>query len=216
MIIAIEGIDGSGKSTLAQELAAHIPNAIAIRELSSTTLGRAVSGWVSEHDITKDRDIAKEALKRIHAARISALHQLVLPHIIKGGLVIYDRFALTTAVYRAFKPEWDLNGYIQRLFAEIVSIPEIRVQATVLLSVSPEKAHSRIGRRDASQTDINDQKGISYLSELSERYFQAVREVPSELIGSLMLVDADKKQDEVLAATMRELQQIGIVCYNHI
>ena len=210
MIIAVEGIDGSGKSTLARGLAAKIPNAIAVRELSSTALGRAVSGWVSEHDITKDRESAKEALERIHAARLSAIRQIVLPHIRRGGLVIYDRFALTTAVYQAFKPEWELKSYIQRLYTEI------RIRTTVLLSVSPEKAQVRIGGRDAALTDVNDQKGISYLSDLSERYFQAIREVPSELVGNLMLVDADKKQDEVLATTLRELQHIGILCCNHI
>lgn len=216
MIIAVEGIDGSGKSTLARGLAAKIPNAIAVRELSSTALGRAVSGWVSKHDITKDRESAKEALERIHAARLSAIRQIVLPHIRRGGLVIYDRFALTTAVYQAFKSEWELKSYIQRLFAEILSMPEIRIRTTVLLSVSPEKAQVRIGGRDAALTDVNDQKGISYLSDLSERYFQAIREVPSELVGNLMLVDADKKQDEVLATTLRELQHIGILCCNHI
>lgn len=48
MIIAVEGIDGSGKSTLARGLAAKIPNAIAVRELSSTALDvRLAAGYQS-------------------------------------------------------------------------------------------------------------------------------------------------------------------------
>lgn len=173
-IVAIEGIDGAGKTTLVRQLAARWPLA-PVRRLPSGRLFAATRG--STPDVRRLR-LLLDCVTAVDRAR-----RLPVP------LVIFDRSALSTAVY---------NGCAAEVFG---LVGENRPDLTILLDVTEDEARRRLTLRggDPHIDQLHDLNiGYEDLEDLAVRdYNWRIEVVPSD----------DTTADVVIARIERELYE---------
>jgi dTMP kinase len=100
--ISFEGLDGAGKSTqvasLAASLRVHGYDVITVSP-SDTNLGEILHSFVLQHQRGPALEPWAEALL-FNAERAQLLHEIVLPALGRGAVVIADRFADSTIAYQ--------------------------------------------------------------------------------------------------------------------
>jgi len=100
--VSFEGLDGAGKSTqvaaLAGSLRARKLDVLTVRP-NATPLGEILHSFVLQHQ----RDAALEAWTEallFNAERVQLLHEIVLPALQRGAVVVADRFVDSTLAYQ--------------------------------------------------------------------------------------------------------------------
>lgn len=100
--ISFEGLDGAGKSTQVASLGAGLRadgyNVITVRP-NDTSLGDVVAGVVLQHQQFAPLAPWTEALL-FNAGRVQLLHEVVLPALADGAVVIADRYTDSTLAYQ--------------------------------------------------------------------------------------------------------------------
>ncbi|OYW62139.1 MAG: dTMP kinase [Rhodobacterales bacterium 32-66-7] len=148
MFVSLEGIDGSGKSTQARLLAD------ALRaEGRSVTLTREPGGSPGAEDIRRlvlegatDRWSPETEILLFTAARRDHLERTIRPALVRGEVVITDRFADSTRIFQGIT-RGDLSDTVDRLHALMIGVePDL----TILIDIDPrlglERATARAGR----------------------------------------------------------------------
>lgn len=140
LIVAIEGIDGAGKTTLLRQLAERWPEA-PVRRLPSKNLFQRTRGSVPE--------VRRLALLLDCVTTVARARRLRVLHV---PLVLFDRSALSTAVY---------NGGGDAVFS---LVGPHKPDLTIFLDVSPVEARRRLLLRGDNDPFLDD------LPELYGRY----------------------------------------------
>jgi dTMP kinase len=104
--ISLEGPEGSGKSTQGERLAALVRasgrEVILTREPGGTGLGERIREALLERTVgTAPIDVRAEALL-FDAARAQLVAEVIEPALVRGALVVCDRFADSTIAYQGF------------------------------------------------------------------------------------------------------------------
>jgi dTMP kinase len=101
-LIVLEGPEGAGKTTIARLLERTLKNAgldvISTREPGGTKLGESI-----RNVLLHSRDTTIPALSELFlflASRVAFIDEVVRPQLDKGGVVIADRFELSTMAYQ--------------------------------------------------------------------------------------------------------------------
>ena len=100
--ISFEGLDGAGKSTQVASLAASLRvrgHDVTVVSPSDTNLGEILHSFVLQHQRGPAVEPWAEALL-FNAERAQLLHEIVLPALERGGVVIADRYADSTLAYQ--------------------------------------------------------------------------------------------------------------------
>ena len=110
IFIALEGIEGSGKSTQAALLGewleeSGIPCRLT-REPGGTELGESIRQLLLHGGAMP----AVAELLLMLAARTALLAEVVRPALAGGGVVVADRYSLSTLAYQGYGRELDLVG----------------------------------------------------------------------------------------------------------
>lgn len=102
MFITFEGGEGSGKSTQARLLAASFRalghNVVETREPGGSPFAERVRGLILDPSTPRHSALAEALL--FSAARSDHLETVIRPALLRGGVVISDRFADSTRVYQ--------------------------------------------------------------------------------------------------------------------
>jgi dTMP kinase len=120
----------------------------------------------------------------VFAARAQLLHEVVLPALEAGKVVVSNRFALSSAVYQlARKEREDLRQLYKQLYASVVG--ELPVHY-VLLDCPPEVGLARargrkgeVSRIDMEDVSIHERVRTAYLKEV-QRYPHVVVDAAQE------------------------------------
>lgn len=179
IFITFEGNDGSGKSTQIKFLSQCL-----MEEGYDVLLTREPGGCkISE----KLRDILLDAenndlsplteLLIYEAARAQHMHQVILPALTMGKIVICDRFTDSTTAYQGYGRGLDL--------AQIKTLNDVAVQGrypdiTILLNLDPE--HSFLRKGGVDQNDRIEQEGLAFHKRVYEGYMALAAENPNRII----------------------------------
>ena len=114
MLISIEGIDGSGKSTLAHDLTDALTkkgaSVILTKEPGGSLLGKKLRDILQ----TQEQPITGMAEFLLFAAdRAQHFHEVILPQLCKGTIIISDRMADSSLVYQGYGRGLDLEMIIK-------------------------------------------------------------------------------------------------------
>jgi dTMP kinase len=170
VFITIEGGEGTGKSSHARDLAKSLrkggrtvvltrepggaPGAEAIRALLVTgTVGR----WSPEAETLLN-----------YAARESHLRETIRPALLRGDLVLCDRFMDSTRAYQGFAGGGDME-LIEALERKVVGAT--RPELTLILDVDPELGLKRAKGR-AGTEDRFEKKGLEFHRKLREGFLR--------------------------------------------
>jgi dTMP kinase len=168
LFISFEGIDGAGKSTHIDGLAAAFKaqgrQVTLTREPGGTPLAEKLREMVL-HDAM---DSLTEALL-IFAARRDHLHNVIEPALVRGDVVLCDRFTDATFAYQGSGRGFDL-GVLQQLEAWVQETPSGLRQpdVTVWFELDPAIAAMRLA--GARVPDRFEAQPVEFFQKVSDGY----------------------------------------------
>ena len=210
LFITFEGLDGSGKTTqlqlLARALEAEGRRVVSIRMPGGTVLGdRIRSVLLDSRSEAEVGGIAPEAeLALMFADRAQSLHQVILPALAEGAVVLCDRYTDSSEAYQ---------GAGRGLGAERVLAlhkavcNDVWPELTVLLLPPLAGSLLRARRRNAKHvrrvgTDENrfEREGDAFYRRVYEQYEAIARREPQRVV-----VVADEASIEAIAGRILEV-----------
>jgi dTMP kinase len=188
-LITFEGVDGSGKSTQVELLGKwfseqNIPH-ICTREPGGTKLGKEIREMLLSRDDLGISPRAEELL--FQADRAQHFHEVVIPALGEGKIVVSDRCYDSTLVYQADIASFK-DIYQQSLFAMQGRTPDL----TFLLDLDPQSVENRFQARP--DNNRFDQKDSAWYHNLAEEFRSYAKHISRQRIK---VIDANKSKEEV-------------------
>ena len=199
--MTLEGPDGSGKSSLLRRLAAALGatgcDVVATREPGSTPLGEQVRRLVLDTEPRIDRTGLADALL-FAAARAQHVAEVIRPALVRGALVVCDRYADSSMAYQGAGSGLPMDelAAVQR-FATGGLVPDL----TILLDLPVEVG---LARKSAEVTRFEAFQDHAY----HERVRAAFREFAAAEPMRYAVVDATLPEDAVVAASLAALARL--------
>jgi dTMP kinase len=142
MFISFEGLDFSGKSTqatlLVERLRQHHPVVHFIREPGGTAISERIRDILLDKKHLEMSDTAEILL--FSASRAQLVTQVILPALLRGEIVVCDRYCDSTTAYQGYGRGVDLNAVrsINKLATQNTS-PDL----TILVDIPVEEIELR-------------------------------------------------------------------------
>lgn len=199
LFISFEGPDGSGKSTQAAMLAASLRGqgyrVTETREPGGTELGERIRELVLSPESPSATPLAMTFL--LSAARTQLLHEVILPALACGDIVIADRFADSTLAYQSCGLGLDA-GLVRQVTA--IATGGRSPDVTIYVDVPVETGMARAVAR--GQGNRLDTENAAFHDRVRTGYLQLMAAEPGRWID----VDGAAPPETVHRAIMERLE----------
>jgi len=197
--ISFEGIEGTGKTTQARLLASHLKargyNVITTEEPGGTAIGLKIRELLLHPQNSID---PLTELLLYYSSRAQHVKDVIYPALIKGTIVITDRFTDSTIAYQGYGRGIDLE--VIETLNEIVT-PDLKPFLTFLLDIDVEVGLKR--NRETGKDDRFEKETIEFHRLVREGYIKLAMEEQERI----QLIDASKGIDEVHKEIVRILEE---------
>lgn len=201
MFIAFEGGDSAGKSTqalrLAESLEADGHRVVRTREPGGTVIGEKLRSLVLEHG-NGHIDPRTEALI-FAAARAAHVHQLILPALQRGDVVVCDRYIDSSVAYQGIGRGLGADSVLD---INLWAVEGLRPDLTVLLDVDHVEGRGR--RAAASSTE---DRLESEPDAFHEQIRGAFRERAASDPGQYLVLSASEPLESIAAAVLAAVRE---------
>jgi dTMP kinase len=206
LFITFEGPDGSGKSTQIHLVAQYLErlghNVLCAREPGGTAIGNQIRRVL--HDVANTEMAATAEVLLYSASRAQLVHQVILPHLRQGGVVLCDRYADSTYAYQGYgrRLDFEMLRLITR-FATQNLTPDI----TVYLDLDVKEGLKRkVAANTAGQGEFNrmDRLALDFHQRVRAGYLEMACAEPERWL----VVDAAASVETVHQQICRRLQLI--------
>lgn len=198
-MISFEGADGSGKTTIINKfiklLQEHNIDFYKTREPGGTEVGELIRSITSNYEIHP----ATEALL-FAASRNELTHNVLIPTLNKGTLVICDRFLDSSLAYQGEGRGLGLNKVLS---INEFAIKDFRPDITILLDIDPSISLKRIHDNNRA-SDILDTQDISFYKTIRECYLSLANQEPERFI----VLDASQEEESLFNNLIKKLSDI--------
>lgn len=201
-LISFEGPEGSGKSTQISRLAAHFQKAhhevVTTREPGGTEIGEQIRNIIV-HNSKGDEMCAETELLLFTAARAQLVREIIAPALLRGAMVLSDRFLDSSTVYQ---------GIARNLAADPVSqinrfaVGTVMPDLTVVLDVPEEISLARLKQRATDLPDRMERENVDFYKKVREGYLLLAQGMPERFI----VVDGTKPEDVIEKRIWSEVQ----------
>src|ERR1043165_2308015 len=197
-LISFEGAEGSGKSTQIARLAAHFQkthrDVLTTREPGGTEIGEQIRNIIV-HNSKGDEMCAETELLLFTAARAQLVREVIAPALMRGCIVLSDRFLDSSTVYQGIGRNLASDPVNQiNLFAVGTVMPDL----TIVLDVPEEVSMARLKQRASDLPDRMERENIGFYKKVREGYLLLAKGMPERFI----VVDGTKPEDEVAFADL--------------
>ena len=202
--ITFEGGEGAGKSTQARLLADALRLAgrevVVTREPGGTVGAEAIRALLLASSDGQDWGPRAEALL-FAAARADHVERLIRPALARGAWVVCDRYLDSSRAYQ--------GGASGLRDADILALHGIGSEGllpdlTVLLTLDPELARSRLQLRDAGHSDRIGGRDETYHARVAQAFDRFAAEAPERFVR----IDAAGAPDDVHSRVMTALERL--------
>jgi dTMP kinase len=174
--ITIEGLDGCGKSTqlgkLAECLRAEGQDVVVTREPGGTAIGDRIRALLLDSGTAGLSPQAEMAL--MFAARAQHLHEVILPALQEGRIVLCDRFTDSTEAYQGGGRKLGSEPVLE---LHRVLCGGIRPDITLLMDTDVSVSVARARRRNRDRTSSGGcEPDENRFEQESRKFFERVRE----------------------------------------
>src|SRR3954464_11472530 len=195
-LISFEGAEGSGKSTQIARLAAHFQKThrevVSTREPGGTEIGEQIRNIIV-HNSKGDEMCAETELLLFAAARAQLVREVIAPAMLRGAVVLSDRFLDSSTVYQGVARNLSLDPVNQiNRFAVGNVLPDL----TVIIDVPTEVSLARIRQRASDLPDRMERENIDFYNKVREGYLLLAQQWPERVVvvdGTQTLEALDKK-----------------------
>ena len=194
VFLSLEGIDGSGKSTqgrmLAETLRAQGHSVTLTREPGGSPGAEEIRRLVLEGD--PDRWSPETEILLFTAARRDHLEKTIRPALMRGDIVITDRFADSTRIFQGIT-RGDLSVTVDRLHDLMIGVePDL----TLLFDLEPAKGLARATARAGGEMRFEDM-GLAFQQKARTGFLALAARHPR-----FRVIDADGDPQTVAARVM--------------
>jgi len=172
--ITFEGLDGSGKSTqvekLARSLRAHGVSVTITREPGGTSAGEKIRDVLLHSATSGLSPLAEMAL--MFASRAQHIHEVILPALAEGRVVLCDRFTDSTEAYQGGGRKLGSKPVLQ--LHEILC-GNLQPDLTILLDNEVSFSVERARRRNRKQKNSRAEKDENRFEQENRAFFGRVR-----------------------------------------
>ena len=200
-LISFEGSEGAGKSTQIARLAAQFQQAgrevLTTREPGGTEIGEQIRNLLV-HNSKGDEMCAETELLLFAAARAQLVREVIAPALLRGAIVLSDRFLDSSTVYQ---------GIGRNLAADPVSqinrsaVGNVMPDLTVVLDVPEEVSLARLKRRASGLPDRMERQNVEFYRKVREGYLVLARGLPERFV----LLDGTQPEDVIERRIRAEL-----------
>lgn len=172
--VTFEGLDGSGKSTqidkLARALRAHSIPVTVTREPGGTATGEKIREVLLHSTTSGLSPLAEMAL--MFASRAQHIHEVILPALAEGRVVLCDRFTDSTEAYQGAGRKL---GTKPVLALHEILCAGLRPDLTILLDNEASFSVERARRRNRRHKSARPEKDENRFEQESRAFFGRVR-----------------------------------------
>ncbi len=198
LFITFEGPEGSGKTTQMEFLRGYLEergySVLATREPGGTSIGDQIRAILLDPRNTEMLP-ASEALL-FSAARAQIVHQVIRPHLARGGIVLCDRYADSTLAYQGYGHGLEL----ETLYAiTALATGGLKPDLTIYLDVDVEEGLRRkLAAHEAGQAEWNrlDRQEAAFHHRVREAYLQMAAREPDRWL----VIDATQRVEAIQAS----------------
>ncbi len=204
-LISFEGSEGSGKSTQIARLAEHLQKlgreVMATREPGGTEIGEQVRN-ILIHNHRGDEMCPETELLLFAAARAQLVREVIAPALLRGAVVLSDRFLDSSTVYQGIARNLapDPVNQINR-FAVGTVMPHL----TIVLDVPTEVSLQRIRQRASDLPDRMERENIEFYHKVREGYLLLARQWPERVVVIDGTQTADALEEQIWGAVQLRL-----------
>jgi len=203
ILISFEGSEGSGKSTqiahLAEQLQAAGHEVVSTREPGGTEIGEQVRNIIV-HNSRGDEMCAETELLLFAAARAQLVRELIAPNLIKGVIVLCDRYIDSSTVYQGVARNLSLDPVQQiNKFAVGNILPDL----TIVLDVPTEVSMARIHQRASDLPNRMERENIDFYKKVRDGYILLARSLPKRFF----VVDGTLSEDKIRRLIWAEVKK---------
>ncbi len=201
-LISFEGAEGSGKSTQISRLAAHLQKThrevITTREPGGTEIGEQIRNIIV-HNSKGDEMCAETELLLFTAARAQLVREVIAPALLRGAIVLSDRFLDSSTVYQ---------GIARNLAADPVAqinhfaVGNVMPHLTVVIDVPTEVSLARLKTRATDLPDRMERENVDFYKKVREGYLVLAKGMPERFV----VVDGTKSEDAIEKKIWAEVQ----------
>lgn len=198
IFITFEGPDGAGKTTqlkkMAEELKKQGHDVLVTREPGGTAISDQIRSIILD---PVNKEMVDQAEVLLYAAsRAQHVHQLILPALAAGRIVLCDRFIDASVAYQAYGLGVDVD--MVKAISRYAS-SGLQATRTYILDVPVEVSLARLHHRasgtgvNAQQLDRIEQKNVDYHSRVREGFHQIAADHPERV----RVVNANRNEEEI-------------------
>ena len=201
-LISFEGSEGSGKSTQIARLAAHFQKTqrevLTTREPGGTEIGEQIRNIIV-HNSKGDEMCAETELLLFTAARAQLVREVIAPAIMRGALVLSDRFLDSSTVYQ---------GIGRNLAADPVArinrfaVGNVMPDLTVVIDVPTEVSLARLKQRASDLPDRMERENLDFYTKVREGYLVLAQGMPERFL----VIDGTKSAESIEKKIWTEVQ----------
>ena len=201
-LISFEGSEGSGKSTQIARLAARFQEThrevLTTREPGGTEIGEQIRNIIV-HNSKGDEMCAETELLLFTAARAQLVREVIAPAMLRGAVVLSDRFLDSSTVYQ---------GIARNLAADPVAqinrfaVGNVMPDLTIVIDVPTEVSLARLKQRASDLPDRMERQNIDFYTKVREGYLVLAQGMPERFI----VVDGTKTADAIEKKIWSEVQ----------
>ncbi len=203
LFITLEGGEGTGKSTQVQRLADFFRELkrghVVTREPGGTGEAESIRGLLVNG--ATDRWSANAECLLNYAAREMHLQKLIRPALLRGEVVICDRFMDSTRAYQHFAGGCSAS-LVDSLEREIVGTS--RPNLTLVFDLDPAKGLERAKLRGGNSEDRFERKGLEFHRKLRDGFLMIAHNDPKRC----KVVDAGDAVDTVTEQVLLHVKAI--------
>ena len=201
-LISFEGSEGSGKSTQIARLAEHFQRekreVVTTREPGGTEIGEQIRNIIV-HNSKGDEMCAETELLLFTAARAQVVREVIAPAMMRGAIVLSDRFLDSSTVYQgigrnlAADPVAQINRF---------AVGNVMPDLTIVIDVPTEVSLARLKQRASDLPDRMERENIDFYTKIREGYLVLAKSMPERFV----VVDGTKTQDAIEKKIWAEVQ----------
>lgn len=209
MFIIFEGPDGCGKTSVMHkvhtEILKKMPTCIFTRDPGGTDIGNKIRSILLNPNFN-DMNNATELLLYL-ASRSQLLYEVINPALLRGDIVLCDRFDISTNVYQGAIRGFN-KSTLQYLSSIIFSVvPDFFVFLDVDSEVGLKRSYKACA--DIGGEDRWENEGLACHKKIREAY-----KAEYKLLGTtqkMLINTTDKSMDIIVSEVLNQFKQWGII-----
>lgn len=204
ILISLEGIDGSGKTSLKECLQFYLEKncgleVLGVREPGGNVISEKIRELLL--DASNQGMTSRTEALLYAAARSQVVEEIIRPALVKGKVVLADRYMDSTIAYQGYGRGLELN-FLKQL--NQLCTGGLKPDLTLLLDLDSKEA---LQRRKKDIPDRLEKEGLVFQEKVRKGYLHLAREEGERI----KILDAGQEPEKVLGEALRYLDELLVL-----